>query len=324
MEPSYSEEIRNVTYKHDNLYKNREVKFIPNLIKKQRKINNESFLEKINVSNRTKENINYDDNDDYKTKNNQMRNFDDLDEEHSVKSNNKLSHKNNDNISYSNYTEHEESEVNNDLSTSNVNKYENFKFESQNFRNNNKKLYRSYKNTNHINSIKNELDISDCEEGDRGMNDKITYEDKPESAQEYIYGVHPVVLALKSSRREVLKLYIRYKTAFDNDLLLEAVNHCRQMKIPIAYSTTHQINCLIGGPKVHQGVCLKTKSIPPINLDFNDIVKENSKELSEDNIKILNQDNSKIYSESNIKIVDEDNSKVPGEENISDPSLQKT
>ena len=117
------------------------------------------------------------------------------------------------------------------------------------------------------------------DEGDRAIRDKKHI---PLNNSEIIFGIYPSYLAMKSGRRKINNIYVNEKSALKNDLILEVVSHCRMSDIPVNICDNRKINSVVGGVKVHQGVCMNVTPLNQMYLDINDI--SDNRIIQEDNI----------------------------------------
>ncbi|KAB7502428.1 rRNA methyltransferase 1, mitochondrial [Armadillidium nasatum] len=80
--------------------------------------------------------------------------------------------------------------------------------------------------------------------------------------KELLYGIHPVLLALKSNRRSFYNAYLK-ESSLKNNIKLQEINElCKEQLIPTNYINEKRFKHLLGPEKLHQGICMEASNCP--------------------------------------------------------------
>ncbi|KAL7632735.1 UNVERIFIED_CONTAM: hypothetical protein RMT77_016936 [Armadillidium vulgare] len=79
--------------------------------------------------------------------------------------------------------------------------------------------------------------------------------------KELLYGIHPVLLALKSNRRSFYNAYLKESSLKKNIKLQEINELCKEQLIPTNYVDEKRFKHLLGPEKLHQGICMEASKL---------------------------------------------------------------
>merc|ERR1739838_128417 len=112
--------------------------------------------------------------------------------------------------------------------------------------------------------LKNERKVGETKELLRKSHKKIN---KLGYKDDIVFGIHPVLLALQSKRRNVYEIFYKKKTENANKKIHEIIQLAHEMEIRVTASTKKDIDNIVGGDRVHQGVCCHASVLPSAVID---------------------------------------------------------
>ena len=86
-------------------------------------------------------------------------------------------------------------------------------------------------------------------------------------AEQLLYGLHPVSLALTSGLRQVRRVYHRADAGPSNGRLSRVLAECAARGVTTVPLPAAQLDRIAGGTGVHQGVCARVTPLPPRSMD---------------------------------------------------------
>lgn len=89
----------------------------------------------------------------------------------------------------------------------------------------------------------------------------VAYED------DIVFGIHPVFLALQSNKRKIYEIFYKKGTEKVNKKIHEIVQMAHEKEIPVTASSKKDIDSIVGGDRVHQGVCCNASALPSTIID---------------------------------------------------------